>query len=153
YTPDQQSMPFHIQTVKSVEVTDGLGSMPVKTTFKYTGGLFQRTPWADREFLGFRVVTATDAEGNKISTRFLQNENAVGSLNIFKGKIAETDTYDAAGTLITQSLNTYSQSSPFPNVYFPFLQQTENTTDDKTSRTNYQYDEYGNFIQENREGD
>jgi len=64
--------------------------------YSYSGGLYQ-SPMEQREFLGFKVVQTTDSLNNIYVTTFLQNDNAVSGVNLFKGKIAEQD------VLITQA--------------------------------------------------
>jgi len=156
YSQKSVVLPFPVTVVKSLTTKDGMGvgeTYSVSTTYSYSGGLYDKSPWLNREFLGFKQVRTTDAEGNYTQTDFLQNENTINDINLFKGKISEQKTSTASGTVLTQTINSYSYSTPFPGVYFPYLSQSESTIDGKTSRAAYEYDSSGNLTKEISYGD
>lgn len=111
YTPaaaqESSPLPFALPVVKSLTTSDGMGSSTTMS-YSYSGGRYSSYPYANREFLGFKQVQSTDADGNYTVTRFLQKDNAKNGVNIFKGKIAESDAYDAAGHLLTQVVNSWN---------------------------------------------
>lgn len=72
------NVPFPIQIVRSVTTSDGMGDTII-SSYSYSGGLYQATPWKQREFLGFQQVTQTDAQGNYVVNHFLQNDGAMTS--------------------------------------------------------------------------
>jgi len=155
------SLPFPVTVVKSITSSDGMGNPAVTTAYSYSGGFYDSTR-QNREFLGFNLVTATQmsATGASISqtvTHFLQNDDAAtaGGVNLYKGKIAEQDINDASGNLLTKTVNTYSFSIPYSGakVYFPFLSETDSYIGSKHVASQYQYDVYGNVIQEKDLGD
>jgi RHS repeat-associated protein len=152
------TLPFPVVVVSSVTVNDGMpspGNSSVTTLYSYSGGLFDKTVWKDREFLGFGQVTTTDAQGNYTITHFLQHDNAANynNVNVFKGKISEQDNYDSSGNLLAKTVNTYAVAQPFTGVYFPSLTQVDTSLGAKNARTQYQYDAYGNLTQELDLGD
>lgn len=142
-----------VTVVQSVTTSDGISGDSVMTSsYAYSGGLFYISrPY--REFLGFQQVTSTDAQGNYTTTTFLQNQNAISSVNFYKGMISEQDRYDASGNLLTKSTYTVSYSTPFAGVYFPFVSEVDTYIGNKHSAVGDVYDAYGNVVQELDYGD
>ena len=145
-------LPFPVNVVQSVTTYDGLSSS-ITVNYAYSGELFDKTPWRRKEFLGFRDVKTIDAAGNYSVTRFLQNENSVDDLNIYKGQIAEQSSYDSLGNLLATTTNTYSLVQPFLGVYFPYVSQIDSYLDGRHQQTRFQYDSYGNLTQQISQGD
>jgi RHS repeat-associated protein len=142
-----------VTVVRSIVTSDGIsGDAAVTSTYSYSGGLFDNS-WPNHEFLGFRQVTATDAQGNYAITHFLQNDSSMSGVNLYKGMISEQDSYDSQGTLLARSTYTVSYSTPFAGVYFPFVSEADSMIDDKRSAVGYFYDANGNLAQERDYGD
>ncbi len=152
-------LPFPVIVVSTMTVFDGMGSS-VTTLYGYAGGFYQKLPWDKREFLGFREVRTTDAEGHYTLTKFLQDDHAVLGVNLYKGKIFEQAAYGVSGALLTRTVNTYAYAAPFDGVTFPYLSQVDTYVGSKHARTKYEYDCtlvpagcYGNLTKEIQEGD
>jgi RHS repeat-associated protein len=141
-----------VRTVQAVSTSDGMNGAVITSTYAYADGRFDANR-LNREFLGFRQVTAMDAEGNYSVTHFLQNDLTISSVNVYKGMISEEVRYDASGNLMTRSTYTISHSTPYPGVYFPFIARADSHIGDKHSAVAYSYDPYGNLIQELAYGD
>jgi RHS repeat-associated protein len=142
-----------VTVVQSVTASDGISGDAVMTSsYAYSGGLFDNARPA-RDFLGFSQVISTDAQGNSEVTYFLQNQNAISSVNFYAGMISEQDRYDASGNLLTRSTYTVSYSTPFSGVYFPIVSEIDSYIGNKHSAVGHVYDLYGNQTQELDYGD
>lgn len=138
------ALPFPVNAVTQVSVGNGMGQS-VSTSYSYAGGYFDKSPWLKKEFVGFREVRVTDAEGNYRLVRFLQDDSpAEGDINQYKGRTSEELTYNSGGIFLARKTYAYGSTSPFPGVYYPFLVQTDDFLDEKHSRMEYGYDGYGN---------
>ena len=142
-----------VTVVQSVTTSDGMaGDTPMTSSYSFSGGLFAISR-PNREFLGFRQITKTDGQGNYSVSHFLQNDNAISGVNLYKGMISEQDNYDSSGNLLAQSTYTVSYSTPFAGVYFPITAETDSYVGNKHSVVKYAYDSYGNLTQEQDLGD
>jgi RHS repeat-associated protein len=145
-------IPFPVVAVKKVSINNGLGSQ-VETRYGFSQPKYQAVPIEKREFLGFGAVTTTDARDSYTTTKFLQDQNAVDGINIFKGKISEQASYDSSGVLLTRTSNTYDYTMPAAGVYFPRLTRTDSFIGNKQSAVTYSYDNYGNLNSTSYQGD
>jgi RHS repeat-associated protein len=142
-------LPFPIQTVSSVSVEDGLGSPPNIINYSYKDGFFD---FREKEFIGFGQVSVTDEEGNTAETWY--NQAQEDRLYIYKGMPLKQEIKkqlsDGSTELYQQKIYTYGFTTPCAELnYFPYLSQEESSNYEamataKTSRVNYQYDNYGN---------
>ncbi|MBK9923632.1 MAG: discoidin domain-containing protein [Elusimicrobia bacterium] len=145
-------LPFPVAVVKSVSMSDGLGST---TTINYSfyEGLFDHIPSTEKEFLGFGKARTTDSQGNHGINTFFQSESAVNDVNMLKGLVAEQAAYDAVGNLLTKTTNIYGVAQPYPGVYFPHLSQTNSVLGSKITSAQFEYDAYGNVTKQTALGD
>ncbi|MBK8574581.1 MAG: VCBS repeat-containing protein [Elusimicrobia bacterium] len=153
---DASKLPFSVGVVESMTISDGMGSSATNR-FAYSEGLYDKTPWSKKEFLGFKTVTVTDAVGNKSVTTFRQDGGAVNGVNLFKGQVEKVETFDAANNPLTKTVNSFSYTQPFPGVYFPITARTDTyqlgSVGSKQTAVEYTYDAYGNVTQSHSLGD
>jgi RHS repeat-associated protein len=99
---DNPDLPMNVPVVKSITMDAGIDpafSPPMTTRFAYQGGFFDSF---DREFRGFRMVSATrPSDGRVAETFFFQT---IGTA----GLVARVVVKDGAGNVLTQSDNTYT---------------------------------------------
>ncbi|MFC1546677.1 toxin TcdB middle/N-terminal domain-containing protein, partial [bacterium] len=152
YLRRSRELSFPVTIVKSMSIQDGIGTMTT-LNYSYSGGLYDRSPYAEREFLGFKEAKVTDAVGNYSITKFLQNEENINNVNIYKGRIKEQAKYSASGSLLTKTVNSYSYTQPYNGIYFPYVSRIDNYFFDKHTRLFFTYDSYGNIIQTYNTGD
>ncbi|HBU69586.1 MAG TPA: hypothetical protein DEE98_04295 [Elusimicrobia bacterium] len=160
--PANAEIPFPMYLVKTVSTNDGYNNY-FKKKYEYSGGKYIREPYDKKEFLGFGTVkeysinvlnnTAIDCT----VTHFLQNDNTVNGINIYKGRIADQTKYkfnvlnnslDNPLTSVTNTYN-YMESSFAPGIYFPILSSMQSCVYGTTNRSiteTYGYDVFGNVI-------
>lgn len=109
------SLPMIVQTVKSTEVTDSLGT-DITTTYSYAKGKFHFSSQLDRKFSGFGKVTETDDAGNVTTMSFhggTQNESSLGQYedHISKmGKPYRVEVKDGSGNLYSKVINKWDKA-------------------------------------------
>jgi RHS repeat-associated protein len=140
-------LPFPIQVVTQVDQQDGMGNT-YTTTYSYKGGMFDST---NREFRGFREVTATDAVGTKTISTF-------GQTDTLKGKLLTKEVRDSSNNLFSKEETTWSSSNPYTGVNFVYVSQQDNYIYDgdasyKQTRQEFTYDSYGNLASVIERGD
>jgi YD repeat-containing protein len=109
-------LPFPIQVVRSVKVSDSLGQAYV-TQYSYEKGLWDIE---EREFRGFGLVKVIDPDGHHAETEYLQDD-------IYKGRVKEERTYDVNNNLFSKVVYTWSEPQTIaPNVSFVFLKRKDN---------------------------
>ncbi|MFH1715146.1 MAG: SpvB/TcaC N-terminal domain-containing protein, partial [Elusimicrobiota bacterium] len=145
-------LPFPVNVIKNINTSDGMGNN-ISLTYSFIDGLFDKEPYRKREFLGFNTVRTVDSIGNILEVKYLQTQNALNDINIFKGQIYEKASYNSSGNLLTKTVNTFSYSRPFSGVYFPQIIKTDNYFFDKHTQTEFCYDDYGNVTQTYFTGD
>jgi hypothetical protein len=143
YTPSTlhstTSIPIIAWTVTQTTINDGVGGSAT-TNYAYSGGA-----WATDdvgEFRGFAQVTVTDPSGVRTTTLFHQDD-------VKKGRVASQRIEDAGGHLFTLVEHTYTDVRPFPGVFWPRLDRTDNFHYDggiapRQTATSFEYDAYGN---------
>jgi RHS repeat-associated protein len=150
YTPSSAyqntRLPFIVQTVSRIMVDDGYGNQAA-TTYAYQGGLYDIT---ERDFRGFAQVKIEDeVTGLVTETHYLQDE-------VFQGRVAWSETRDAAGILAGRVDNTWDKMNYSNDSAFPYLTQAVATKYDEagaalgTVTTEYAYDDYGNVLTERK---
>ncbi|MCR4308079.1 MAG: hypothetical protein NUV80_05980 [Candidatus Berkelbacteria bacterium] len=151
YKPSSQYnnnvLPYIVQTVSSISIDDGNGNTST-TNYTYSGG---HHDIADREFRGFEYVKSTDPAGTTSETWFKQDD-------IFKGLPYKTEIKDPSGNLYSRTEQTYSSTSPYTGVDFPYLSQRDDYVYDGTATarqttTAFTYDAYGNITGKHLDGD
>ena len=141
--PDTR-VPFRMQVVDSIETSDGRGTV-AKTEFAYEGGTWNN---AERQFLGFRKVTATlpanagEAAGPRVETYHQQSIGCVG-------KVSSVIQTTATGVPLSEQRQGFTIDSNVP--YTCVNSSTMNLTYDpaltgavKTTKTTRGFDGYGN---------
>jgi RHS repeat-associated protein len=130
-------LPFPVYVVTSITSNDGQGNS-YTTTNSYAKGKYDAPT---REFRGFGLVQATDAEGNISETQFLQDD-------IFKGRPYKQIVKDSLGNIYSVSKTSWTYQDLYSGtVKFPYVSDVEsftfnaNTTDEnafakKTQATN-----------------
>jgi len=118
-------LPFFMPVVKTLTTTvaNPVGNPYTYTTqYNYAGGLWDKVY---REFDGFQTVTVTDADGNYVTTTYLQD-------HWLKGHPSEVDTYDSNGGLYTTTVNQWQTQDIATNVpsnqtsKFVYVARTDN---------------------------
>ncbi|MFH1232148.1 MAG: SpvB/TcaC N-terminal domain-containing protein [Planctomycetota bacterium] len=173
-------LPFPIQVVSSIAVNDGLATSyathDLVTYYEYQDGFYDQT---NKEFLGFGQVKTLDAEGNYISTKFLQDQkfddiaitgDGVNTFiegtgpenwesNPYKGKAYAVLSYNNSNDLKAKTTSNYHCVVPTSarDCYFTYTTQTDNFSYDNTSKhvlSTFNYDNtYGNLIESDLLGD
>ncbi|MFO0983285.1 MAG: toxin TcdB middle/N-terminal domain-containing protein [Planctomycetota bacterium] len=138
-----------IPVVVRKSVDDGLGHTDV-WTYAYRDGLFDA---ASHEFRGFAHVDVVDPGAARTSTTYLQDD-------VFKGRQAVSERFDAGGNLLRQTTNSWSFTRPFGGValYDVRLDATEERDFDgnansRKRRTEFTYDAHGNVTSRREQGD
>ena len=143
----QCDLPFAMQTVSSVKQGDGLGNF-YSTSYLYADGLYVS---AERETRGFGYVKVTDVQGNASESWFNQDD-------IFKGLPYQAQISDSSGNLYVETNKTYDYTTPYTGCTFARLIEEqasnyEGQITPRTTRTTYEYDNYGNPIKVTNLGD
>ncbi|HDD23913.1 MAG TPA: hypothetical protein ENF52_00550, partial [Chloroflexi bacterium] len=148
-TSSNSFLPFVVQTVSSLAISDGIASTSV-TSYAYSGGLYDT---ASREFRGFHTVRSDDDSGRSVITEFLQDLHN-------KGRPASVEIRDSSGNLWKKEVRTWTSDTPYPglDVYFTYLQQLDLYTYDgnetfRHTRFRFQYDDYGNLLNSYSDGE
>jgi len=139
-------LPFVLHPVSRIMVDDG-GGHQAATAYAYQGG---RYDLVEMEFRGFEKVTATDeVTGIVTETHYHQDL-------FFQGRVAWSQTKDAAGVLAGRVDNTWEAIDYGNNSAFPYLTQALATAYDDggaslgSVTTHYTYDDYGNVLTESK---
>ncbi|HIE10601.1 MAG TPA: hypothetical protein EYP62_03225, partial [Kiritimatiellae bacterium] len=142
-------LPFVVQTVGSLGISDGIGSTS-HTSYAYSGGRYDP---ATREFRGFRSVRTDDDSGRSLTTEFRQDLHD-------KGRPATVEIRDSSGNLWSKEVRSWNSVTPYPglDVYFTYLQQLDLYTYDgdetfRHTRFRFQYDDYGNLLNSYADGE
>ncbi len=140
-------LPFVVPLIDSVAQSDGLGNR-YATKYSFRGGKFDFT---DHEFRGFEEVIAIDPLLNVTRTKFAQDD-------IFKGRILSRAVLDGFGNRWSESRTVWDRREISPGNQFVFAEANEADTVDgdttfRTTRTEYEYDNYGNVTEARELGD
>ncbi len=146
-TYDNTQLPYNVNTVSSITVSDGKGNSS-KTSYTYSKGYHDIQ---DREFRGFGYVKATDPAGTITESWFKQDD-------VYKGLLYKEQTKDSSGNLYTKIESTYSSKTPYTGVTYPYLSESKEYIYDGTStarqtNTTFTYDSYGNTTLKKLYGD
>jgi len=158
------TLPFSIRVVSSVTQSAAeMGTVPAgdcphfyeyTTRYFYRDGVFDST---QREFRGFGYVKVIDAEGSYKETYFNQDD-------IYKGRPSQEVVQDKYDKVYSQVLynwqHTVIASPPQAGeaILFPYLLDKTQTAYDpvtganKSAKTTYTYDDYGNTTNVRNEG-
>ncbi len=152
---NREVLPLSIKVVKRMTVSDGMGNS-VKTTYDYAGGLYDKTPWHKREFLGFAQVKTINPDNTCTQTKFLQNQSTYergNNINVCKGKIHEQSMHKADGTELTKIQTSWGIAENISGIYFPYAARVDKYQDNKHTAMEYAYDSYGNITEQRTLGD
>jgi RHS repeat-associated protein len=138
-------LPFKIQIVNSITTDDGRG--PIATTdFQYDGG---RWDPVERQFMGFRTVTATlpanpgETARPKIVSTYDQSPACLG-------RVSMVESFDGAGTLLRTEMQGMMPDTQLPfichNTSSESLEHQGATT--KTTKTLRTFNLYGEVTRE-----
>ena len=112
-------LPFVIQVVKSVTVTDAVTQSSYTTRYEYSDGYWDVNY---REFAGFGMVKAIDPQGNYAVTHYDQR-------HFYKGRPIDQSSFDAQGNLYGKSINTWDEQTivddPKTPAKFIFLKRSD----------------------------
>lgn len=138
-------LPFELPVTKKIQ--EEVSPSPTEVQeFSYAGGLYDRN---EKEFRGFRTVEEKDASGNKAKAWFHQDESKLGL-------IEREERRSSADALYLETKNTYQADGSAP-FYTPLIEEDVVTYDgnssNKTKRTNFEYDSYGNVLKQSELGD
>lgn len=142
------TLPFPMQCVISTTGEDGMGNSYTSSN-SYSGGSFDT---ADREFRGFREVSATDPAGIMSKTWIHQD-------SVFKGRPIKQEVFDKYGQLYKRSTNSWDSASLYSGLsVFPYQTRKEDHLFDgraiaKVTAVESTYDEYGNATNRHDIGD
>jgi len=119
YSPSTQCtntfLPFVIQMATSVSVSNSRGDV-VTMTYNYLGGLWDGD---DREFRGFKLVKAIDAQGHYFETEYLQDD-------LYKGRVLQQRSYDSSGNLFSKTSYTWKAEALTADSNFVYLKRKDN---------------------------
>ena len=149
--PNNQKLPFILQTVSSVTASDGNGNTS-STQYAYSGGYYDLK---SREFRGFSDVWKTLQDGTVTHSQFVAGDVTVGQMfyasDIYKGLMYQQSTTGPDGISVQQT-NTFEDHPPSAQTHFPWLKVTDTktmdaggTTIDQWTTTTFSYDSYGNL--------
>ncbi|MFA4889424.1 MAG: toxin TcdB middle/N-terminal domain-containing protein, partial [Candidatus Omnitrophota bacterium] len=156
---DNPEVPFPLYVAKQIGL---INQQPAERQasyyqeFNYSGGYFD---FAEREFRGFKEVTATDPiTKNYTQTRFHQGRDEDGAL---KGQIEQIIAYDANYRKISEVHNVYEVikgGADSRNLGFPSLKEQLTTVYEEngsslSTKDSFSYDEIGNLVTAVNEGD
>lgn len=128
-------LPQNYDTVKKIELNDGLGNI-VTTNYSYEGGLYYYNGPDDRRPAGFHIVTKTDAAGNATKTFFHQGDTSDTSHGEYVddpakiGKPYRVEARDTSGNLYSTTVNKWEAEALANGRSFVAL----------TQKTDLQYD-------------
>ena len=149
--PNNQKLPFIVQTVLSVSASDGNGNTST-TNYSYSGGYYDLK---SREFRGFSDVTKTLQDGTTVHSKFITDYIYDGQTRL-DGYIYKGLMYDQLTTgpdhISVHQMNHFLDHPPSSTTHFPWLTETDTiTTDtdgatDQSTTTSFTYDDYGNLL-------
>jgi hypothetical protein len=157
-------LPFPVNAVSTVTVSDGLGGSST-STYSYKGGMYEPLK---REFRGFCIVEVTDPLGLKSRYWFHQgggrNESAKGEFQDLgsmskKGVPFRVEHIGSDEQIYGCTLNKVEEAQPFAGVAFPYLSKTIelNYADGVNYRATALTREFdfatGNLLKETRHGE
>ena len=145
-------LPTILQVVTKVETDNGMTNSQntlSTITYDYKGGFMHIEPKGKTEFRGFREVTVTD--GRSIIEHYFHQDE------VKKGKEHLTITKSTTDTLYSITENNYTANTA-EDIHEILLNNTSTSLYDGQitpviSKTNYEYDSYGNVITIFNEGD
>ncbi len=144
-------LPFNIWLVDSITKRNGMvGTQATTETteYNYLNGFYD---YQDKEFRGFEQVSTIEPNNAKKKYIFYQDD-------MFKGKLWQLTASDSASNPFEKIVNSW-QGTASGSAYIVNLSQEDKYTHDgdvsnpKVSRTEYQYDNYGNVTKISEKGD
>ena len=127
--PNNQKLPFILQTVSSVSANDGNGNTTT-TNYSYSGGYYDLK---SREFRGFSDVTKTLQDGTTIHSKFITDYTYDGQTRldgyVYKGLMYDQLTTGADQSSVHQT-NHFLDYPPSSTTHFPWLTETDTITTD-----------------------
>ena len=155
YTPtsdyaNMEKLPFVIQTVSAVTVTDQTDLQPLRTEYRYSGGLYDT---AEKEFRGFLYGKRINPEGVVEKTKFNQTEYLNGKVDYVEtlshdtGLFSDDDTEDINARFgivrFEYGLDDKATDSPINFVYLDYKETEVWENGAKVLHTKEDYDYYG----------
>lgn len=130
--PTNPALPFPVQTVSSITMSDPVNSVSGTTNYSYAGGTYfvNSSNVFDRKFAGFQKVTQTDPAGNVTITYYhtgLGTDSTHGEYadDEYKiGHIYRIEQYDSANHLFAKTISKWSDSSIVTGADLVKLDQT-----------------------------
>jgi len=141
---------YNVWVVDNITYDNGMpGSQNVieRHTFNYSGGLQNYT---EKEFMGFAYVEMKNPDNTLIKHYFHQD---VGR----KGMEYKTELYDSSGKVYSRNEYLF-ETTQSNGVYSTLLKEEKMSIYDgkdtpKTTKSTYEYDQYGNMIKQSSFGD
>lgn len=148
-------LPFLVDTVSKVKVTDGLGNQQT-TDYFYEDGHYFYADTMNREMAGFRVVTKTDSAGVKTVSYYHQSESSVqdaanGEYQDHiskKGRTYREEVLSNSGQVMQVAMNRWEKTDLGNGRIFPNLKHTVTVTKaggEKALAKGFLYDQFGNI--------
>ncbi|MCA9400233.1 MAG: VCBS repeat-containing protein, partial [Candidatus Omnitrophica bacterium] len=126
-------MPFSIQVMKTITVTDSGSGQSYKTTHVYENGVWDIE---DREFRGFGSVKSLDVDHHYTQTKYFQDD-------LLKGRVKSHETYDAQGNLYSRTQYDWdAMEDIYPGINFIFLKRKDHFVYDGDSSGRRTAEEY-----------
>lgn len=138
------SLPFIVQTVNTVAVSDGIGNIST-TTYSYSGGSYYFNNIYDKRFAGFEKVVQTNQDNSSMINYYYQGNTSSSTLYEYNdsvskiGKIYRTDLYDPSSSLSQRSTTKYDFATTTTDRFFVFPIQTINEHDGTGEAVTYDY--------------
>ena len=155
---NNESLPLNVLVVDEEAIDDGLGNS-YTTSYDYYNGHYLSSGVYDSDFVGFYEINATDNDGHVTKTFFHQGGGEDGSLlgeyddsESKAGKPFRTEIWENGTDKIYETIIKWNQEDLGDDRYFVYKEQeVEKIFDNNNSKDkakSYNYDDYGNVIQE-----
>lgn len=169
----RNKIPFVIHTLHTRDTQANSFSPVFRTTYEYENGhyYFDNIDAYKKEYAGFGHATVTEDDGKSQEFFFHQSEfskdySSIGEFEDHiskKGKIFRTETKDENGNIFQTHFKkwTHVQLSDedsekdrfFVSLESEVISDTDGNADNRSTATEYQYDQYGNKILEKNYGE
>ncbi len=156
--PWETTMPFAVPVVARISESDGRGN-------EFVRSITYRNPHYDadkQEFRGFTVAEAREIGDDSAPTKVMTSTFDKGTLaSCRKGMVLSQEVTDTSGALFERVENTINhrliEDSPIGDVCFAFNEAVDTFIHEQTAspiqlRAEYQFDDFGNVVQENKLG-
>lgn len=156
---NNRSLPLNLLVVNEETINDGLGNSYTKS-YEYYNGYYLSSGVYDSEFAGFYEIDVMDNDGHITKNFYHQGGGEDGSLlgeytdtEAKKGKPFRTEIWENGTDKVYENIIRWNEEDLGNGRYFVYKDQEveriwNNNEDSKDRARSYNYDDYGNIIQE-----